>query len=66
MLKGIDPLLSPQLLKVLSLMGHRHEIAIVGRKLCLRSGEAECCPVGRHLCDRRVASDPFRTAARTE
>ena len=29
MLKGIDPLLSPQLLKVLSLMGHRHEIAIV-------------------------------------
>jgi L-fucose mutarotase len=29
MLKGIDPLLSPQLLLVLSSMGHRHEIAIV-------------------------------------
>ncbi|WP_158790783.1 RbsD/FucU family protein [Granulicella sp. L60] len=29
MLKGIDPLLSPELLKVLSSMGHRHEIAIV-------------------------------------
>ncbi len=29
MLKGIDPLLSPQLLQVLSSMGHRHEIAIV-------------------------------------
>jgi L-fucose mutarotase len=28
-LKGIDPLLSPQLLQVLSSMGHRHEIAIV-------------------------------------
>ena len=29
MLKGIDPHLSPHLLKVLSSMGHRHEIAIV-------------------------------------
>ena len=29
MLRGIDPLLSPQLLQVLSSMGHRHEIAIV-------------------------------------
>jgi L-fucose mutarotase len=39
MLKGIDPLLSPQLLQVLSSMGHRHEIAIVDANYAADAGQ---------------------------
>ncbi|RRA47667.1 RbsD/FucU family protein [Acidipila sp. EB88] len=39
MLKGIDSLLSPQLLHVLSSMGHRHEIAIVDANYASDAGQ---------------------------
>ena len=41
MLKGIDPLLSPELLTILADMGHSDELAIVDAKLsCCRNGSA--------------------------
>ena len=41
MLKGIDPLLSPELLKVLCEMGHGDEIVLVDRSEERRVGK-EC------------------------
>jgi L-fucose mutarotase len=61
MLKGIDPLLSPQLLKVLSSMGHRHEIAIVDANYACDPGRPNVVRldgISATAALRAVLSDP--------
>jgi L-fucose mutarotase len=40
MLKGISPLLSPEILHILSSMGHRHELAIVDANFACDGGSS--------------------------